>query len=41
MSYASYASYAREKAAWLRAHPAATPEQIEQAMKAIARRLGV
>lgn len=37
----SYASYEAEKAAWLRAHPHATAGQIEAALKAIARRLGV
>ena len=38
---ALHAAYAAEKAAWLRAHPDATPEQIEAAIKAIAERLGL
>jgi hypothetical protein len=36
-----YRKYEAEKQAWLRAHPNATPEQIEQAFQAIARRLGI
>jgi len=37
----NYSSYEREKAAWLRANPQATPQQIERAFQAIAKRLGV
>ena len=37
----SYHRYEAEKALWLRTHPNATPEQIERACRAIARRLGV
>jgi len=33
--------YSAEKAAWLRAHPGATPDQIERAFQAIAERLGL
>lgn len=33
--------YESEKAAWLHLHPDATAEQIEAALKAIAKRLGV
>jgi hypothetical protein len=33
--------YEREKAAWLAANPAATGEQIEAALTAIAKRLGL
>lgn len=33
--------YAAEKAAWMAAHPGATPEQIETACRLIAERLGV
>lgn len=36
-----YAIYMQQKAAWLRANPGATPEQIETAFKAIADRLGI
>jgi hypothetical protein len=36
-----YQRYEIEKRAWVNAHPEATPEQIEQAFRAIARRLGV
>jgi hypothetical protein len=34
-------SYVSEKAAWLHLHPDATPDQIEAALKAIAKRLGL
>lgn len=34
-------TYAAEKAAWMAAHPGATPEQIETACRQIAERLGV
>lgn len=37
----SYAQYEAAKAAWLRAHPNATADQIERACRAIARRLGL
>ena len=37
MSYA----YEAAKQAWVRAHPGATPEQYERAMRAICRRLGI
>ncbi len=37
----SYSRYEAEKSAWLRAHPDATPAQIEQAFKRIAKALGV
>lgn len=37
----THSRYEAEKAAWLRAHPRATPDQIERAFRAIARRLGV
>jgi hypothetical protein len=33
--------YESEKSAWLHLHPDATPEQIEAALKAIAKRLGL
>lgn len=33
--------YEQQKRAWVNAHPYATPEQLEQALKAIAERLGV
>lgn len=36
-----YQRYESDKAAWLRAHPDATPDQIERAMRAIAERLGI
>lgn len=36
-----YQQYAADKADWLRANPSASPEQIEQAAKAIAERLGL
>lgn len=37
----SWSQYEAAKAAWLRNHPKATPQQIERAFKAIARKLGV
>lgn len=37
----SYQRYEAEKAAWLRAHPKATADQIERAFRAIARKLGL
>jgi hypothetical protein len=33
--------YEQAKRAWVHQHPNATPEQLEQAFKAIAERLGV
>jgi hypothetical protein len=33
--------YEIEKATWLHLHPEATPDQIEAALKAIAKRLGL
>lgn len=36
-----YALYMQQKAAWLRANPGATAQQIEDAFKAIAERLGI
>lgn len=33
--------YSEQKAAWMRQHPGASPEQIEQACRAIAERLGI
>lgn len=33
--------YSSNKAAWMAAHPNATPEQIEHAMRLIAERLGI
>lgn len=33
--------YESEKSAWLHLHPEATAEQIEAALKAIAKRLGL
>jgi hypothetical protein len=38
MSWQAYESAKRE---WIAAHPGATPEQYEAAMKAIAERLGI
>jgi hypothetical protein len=37
----AYHRYEIEKRAWVNAHPDASPEQIEQAFRAIARKLGV
>ncbi len=37
----TYATYEAQKAAWLRAHPEATAEQIEAAFAEIARELGI
>lgn len=37
----AYAAYEQQKAAWLRANPEATPEQIEAAFIKIARELGI
>jgi hypothetical protein len=37
----SLSRYEAEKSAWLRAHPDATPEQVEQAFKRIAKALGI
>lgn len=34
-------TYEAHKAAWLRAHPNATPSEIEAASRAIARKLGI
>ena len=36
-----YQLYSEKKAAWLKANPNATPEQIEAECKRIAERLGV
>jgi hypothetical protein len=36
-----YQKYSLAKVEWLKANPGATPEQIEQAFQAIARKLGV
>jgi hypothetical protein len=36
-----HALYSQQKAAWLRANPGATPEQIEAACRAIAERVGI
>lgn len=36
-----YQLYSEKKAAWLKANPHATPEQIEAAFRAIAERLGI
>lgn len=36
-----YQQYNAEKAAWMRQNPSATAEQIKQACRAIAERLGV
>jgi hypothetical protein len=36
-----YQRYEQAKSAWAHQHPSATPEQLEQAFKAIAERLGV
>lgn len=38
---ASYALYTYETQAWLRRNPDASPDQIEQAFKRIAKRLGL
>jgi hypothetical protein len=38
---ASYALYTYETQSWLRHHPEATSDEIEQAFKRIARRLGL
>lgn len=38
---ASYALYKYETQRWIRHHPDATPEQIEDAFKRIAKRLGL
>ena len=37
----NHQAYESAKASWIKRHPAATPEQYEAAMKAIAERLGV
>ncbi len=37
----SWPAYEAAKRAWIEAHPGATPEQYEAAMKAIAERFGV
>ena len=37
----SWQAYEAAKRAWIEAHPGATPEQYEAAMRAIARRYGV
>jgi hypothetical protein len=37
----TFQRYESEKRAWLNAHPDATPDQIEAAFRAIARKLGV
>ena len=37
----SYSQYDAHKAKWMASHPDATPAQIEAAMKAIARKLGI
>jgi hypothetical protein len=36
-----YQRYEAEKSTWLHLHPDATPHQIQDALKAIAKRLGV
>jgi hypothetical protein len=38
---ATYQQYLFEKAAWMRANPSATGQQIAQALKAMRQRLGV
>lgn len=38
---AIHQAYAAQKRAWMAAHPGATPEQIEQALRQIAERLGL
>lgn len=38
---ATYTMYTYETQAWLRRNPDATPEQIEDAFRRIARRLGL
>ena len=37
----SWAAYEAAKRAWIAAHPNATPEQYDAAMRAIAKRMGV
>lgn len=37
----SWAAYEAAKRAWIAAHPGATPEQYDAAMRAIADRLGI
>ena len=37
----SWEAYEAAKRAWIAAHPGATPEQCEAAMKVIAERLGI
>jgi hypothetical protein len=37
----AHQQYVAEKARWLRVNPGATPEQIEEAFKQIARKLGI
>lgn len=37
----TYQRYEAAKAAWLRAHPNATADQIERACRAIARKFGL
>jgi hypothetical protein len=37
----NFARYEHLKQAWIQANPSATPRQYEQAMRAIARRLGL
>lgn len=36
-----YQRYESEKSTWLYLHPDATPDQVEVALKAIAKRLGL
>lgn len=36
-----YASYQLAKNEWVKQHPEATPEQYEEAMKALARNFGI
>lgn len=37
----TWARYEQEKRYWLDSHPDATPQQVAQAMREIARRLGI
>jgi hypothetical protein len=37
----TYQRYEQEKRAWAHTHPNASPEQLECAFKAIAKRLGI
>jgi hypothetical protein len=37
----TFQRYEQEKRAWVYTHPDASPEQLERAFKAIAKRLGI